>query len=94
MSYFYQLLLSPCYTVALQATPYRYAFQLFLSTAPSYSYKLLLSVNPMSYSYQQLLSLYYTAAVQATPYRYSIQLFLSVAPSYSYQLLLPVTRSS
>ena len=43
ISYSFQLLPSPNYTVATQTTCYRYSFQLILPATPSYSYQLLLS---------------------------------------------------
>ena len=91
-SYSYQLLLSPYYTVAVQATPYgtpfNYFYPLLLPTPISYSYKLLVTCNRYySLLYQLLL------AVPANLINQSFQpLFSDTAIREHYHILLSAIR--
>ena len=73
ISYFCQVLLSLYYTVAIQATPYSYFYQLLLTTLVSYSYHLLVTG---SRCYSLLYKLLLTES--ATLINQSFQLFFFI----------------
>ena len=95
ISYYYQVLMSPYDTVAAQTTPYRYSFQLFSSSTPSYSCQLLLSATRqllISYLHQLFLSGTFISSSYLlylhTPIRYSYQkCFVTNHCQHSYHIL-------
>ena len=78
---YYQLLLSPCYSVATQTTSYRYS----LSVTSSYSHQLLLSATRNRQSYYSLL---YQLLLSTSHFSYYFQVLLADNTTYSYQLLV------
>ena len=87
--------MSPYDTVAAQTTPYRYCFQLFSSSTPSYSCQLLLSATRqllISYLHQLFLSGTFISSSYLlylhTPIRYSYQKsFVTNHCQHSYHIL-------
>ena len=90
--YSYQLLLSPYYIVAAQATPYSYSFQLLLSVTPSYSYQLPFSATCNRQSLL-LVTVSATLAVPTNLINQSFQqLFSDTSIREHYHVLLSATR--